>query len=198
MKKLACSVCGEKYQVSPGVNKVTCAECYITDEVPRVEDGVYYRSAEAFRKIVSAGIDDWRIIEDKRLEERKLINKFSNLRKRKNSLTETKRKLGISWRKIKRLEAYRLLNLGWKRKDIANELAVNLSTISKWKVLQKELNNDQVPYDKKKKQHCNFESSSGGSSSEGKKQENQGHRKSKIDYHFSKRTLDIIQRDNEE
>lgn len=55
MKKLACWVCGEKYQASPGANKVTCAECYITGEAPRVEGGVYYRSAEAFKKNVSAG-----------------------------------------------------------------------------------------------------------------------------------------------
>jgi len=64
--------------------------------------------------------------------------------------------------------------------------------------LQKELNNNQIPYNKKKKQHSNFESCSGGLSSEGKNQENQGCRKSKIDYHFSKKTLDIVQSDNEE
>jgi len=198
MEELACSVCGEKHQVSPGVNRVTCAECYVSGEAPGVEDGVYYYTSEAFKKILSVGTDNWKLIEDKRVQERKLIKKFNKMRRKKNSLVKIKQKLGISWRKIKRLEAYRLLNLGWKRKDIANELAVNLSTISKWKVLQKELNNDQVPYDKEKKQHSNFESSSGGSSSEGKKQENQGHRKSKIDYHFSKRTSDFVQRDNEE
>jgi len=198
MKELACSVCGEKYQVGSGVNKVTCAECYITGEVPRVEDGVYYRGPEAFRKIVSAGIDDWKIIEDKTAEDGRLINLFNRMRKKENSLVKIKQKLGISWRKIKRLEAYRLLNLGWKRKDIAKELTVNLSTVSKWRMLQKELNNNQIPYNKKKKQHSNFESCSGGLSSEGKNQENQGCRKSKIDYHFSKKTLDIVQSDNEE
>ncbi len=120
------------------------------------------------------------------------------MRKRKKSLVDIRRKLDISWPKMKRLEAYRLFNLGLKRKDIAKELAVNLSTISRWKVLQKELNNDQIPYNNKKMQHSNFESCSGGSSSESKKQENQGHRASKIDYHFSKKTLDIVQKDNEE
>ncbi len=162
-----------------------------------VKDGVYYRSSEAFKKIVSVGIDNWEIMEDKEVEERKLIKKFNNLRKRKNSLVDIRRKLDISWPKIKRLEAYRLLDLRWKRKDIAEELVVNLSTISKWKVLKKELNNEQTPYDKKKKQHSNFESSSGGSSPESKNQENQVHRKQKIDYNFSKKTLFIKQRDNE-
>lgn len=197
MKELGCSVCGEKHQVGPGVNKVMCAECYITGEAARVEGGVHYFSPEAFNKIVSVGMDDWEIIEDKDVEERKLIKKFNNLRKRKNSLVEIRRKLGISWRKVNRLEAYRLLNLGSKRKDIAKELGVNLSTISKWKVLHNQFKADQRPYNQKKKQHSNFQSSSGGSSPEGKNQENPGHSKSKIDYHFSRKTLDIVQRDNE-
>ncbi len=198
MRQLGCSVCGEKQRVSPGVNKVTCAECYITGETPRVEGRAHYRSPDSFKKIVSAGIDDWEIIKDKKAEERELIKKFNRMKKRKNSLIEISRKLGISWRKVNRLEAYRLLNLGWKRKDIANELGVNLSTISKWKVLQKELSNDQTPYDKKKKQHSHFESSSSSSSSESKNQENQGLRASKIDYHFSKKTLDFVRRENEQ
>lgn len=147
----------------------------------------------AFKKIVSVGIDDWEIMEDREAEERKIIKKFSNLRKKENSLVKIKQKLGIPWSKIKRLEAYRLLNLGWKRKDIAKEFAVNLSTISKWKVLQKELNSDQTPYDKKKKQHFNFKSSSGGLSSEDENQENHEYSKSKIDYHFSRKTLDFVQ-----
>lgn len=196
MRQLACSVCGEKHQVGPGVNEVRCAGCHITREAPRIEDGVHYYSPEAFKKIVSAGIDDWKLIEDKREEERKFIKKFNNLRKRKNSLVETRRKLDISWRKVKRLQAYRLLNLGWKRKDTARKLGVNPSTVSKWKVLQRKLDDEQTPYDKKKKQHSDFESSSSGSSSESKNQENQGHSKSKIDYHFSKRTLDFIQKES--
>lgn len=163
-----------------------------------MEDRVYYRSDEAFKKIVSAGIDDGKIIEDKRVEERKLIRKFNNLRKRENSLLDIRQKLNISWHKVKRLEAYRLLNLGRKRKDIAKELKVNLSTISKWRVLQKKLDDEQTPYNKEKKQHFNFESSSGGSSSGGKKKENQGRSKSRIDYHFSRKTLDFVQGEDEQ
>jgi len=192
MGQLACSVCGEKYQVSPWVDKVTCTECYITGEAPRVEDGVYYYSPEAFKKIVSAGIDDWELIEDKRIKVRKLVKRFNRMRKRESSLVKIKQKLDISWRKTKRLEAYRLFDLGYKRKDIAKELGVNLSTISRWKVLYKELKSDQIPCRKGKMQHSNSESCSGSSSSEGKNQENQGHRKSKIDYHFSKRTLNFV------
>ncbi len=56
---------GEKCQTGPGVNKVTRAECYITGEAPRVEDGVHYYSSEAFLKLISAGIDDWKLIKDK-------------------------------------------------------------------------------------------------------------------------------------
>jgi len=190
-------VCGEKYQVSPGVNKVTCAECYITGEAPRVEDGVYYYSPEAFKKIVSAGIDDWELIEDKRVKERKLVKRFNRMRKRESLLVKIKRELDISWRKIKRLEAYRLFDLGYKRKDIAKELGVNLSTISRWKVLHKELKSVQIPFHKGKMQQFNSESCSGGTSSEGKNQENQGHRKSKIDYHFSKRTLNFVLSESE-
>ncbi len=197
MEELACSVCGEQHRVGARVNKVTCAECHITGEAARVEDGVYYRSPEAFRKIVSAGIDDWEIIKDKKAEERELIKKFNRMRKRKNSLIKTRRKLNTSWCKVNRLEAYRLLNLEWKRKDIARELGVDVATVSRWRMLQKELFNDQTPYDKKKKQHSDFESGSSGSSSDGKNQENQGHSKPKIDYNFSKRTLDILQKENE-
>lgn len=197
MGQLACSVCGEKYQVSPGINEVTCAECYITGEAPRVEGGVYYYSPEAFKKIVSAGIDDWELIEDKRVKERKLVERFNRMRKRESSLVKIKQKLDISWRKIKRLEAYRLFDLGHKRKDVAKELGVNLSTISRWKVLHKDLKSEQIPCHKGKMQHSNSKTGSDNSSSEGKNQENQGHRKSKIDYHFSKRTLNFVLSESE-
>jgi len=197
MRQLTCSVCGEKYQVSPGINEVTCAECYITGEAPRVEDGVYYYSPEAFKKIVSAGIDDWELIEDKRVKERKLVKRFNRMRRRESSLVKIKRELDISWGKIKKLEAYRLFDLGYKRKDIAKELGVNLSTISRWKVLHKELKSVQIPCHKEKMQHSNSKRCSGGSSSEGENQENQGHRKSKIDYNFSQKTLDFVTRESE-
>ncbi len=198
MKELACLVCGEKYQVSPGVNKVTCADCYITGEAPKVKDGVHYYSPEGFLKLVSAGIDDWKVIKDKTEQERKLIKRFNGMRKRENSLIRIQRKLGISWPKTKKLEGYRMLNLGWKRKDIAKELGVNASTVTKWKVSQKESEQAQIPYFKKKKQHANFGSSSGGSSSEGKNHENQKYRKSKIRYNFSQKTLNFVRRESEE
>lgn len=198
MKQIACSVCGEKYQAGSGVTKITCAECYITGEAPRVEDGVNYRSREAFTRIVSAGIDDSKVIEDKTAKEKRLIRKFNGMRKRENSLIRVQRKLGISWPKTKKLEGYRLLDLGWKRKDIAKELEINASTITKWKVLQRKLEGAQMPYSEKKKQHSNFESRSGGLSPEGKNQENQGYRKSKIDYNFSQKTLDFVKRESEE
>lgn len=120
------------------------------------------------------------------------------MRRREDSLIKIRRKLGISRPKTKKLEGYRLLNSEWKRKDIAKELGVDFSTISKWKVLQQELNNAQLPYHKEKKQHCNFESGYGESSSEGKNQENQGHSKPKIDYNFSQETLDCVRRESEE
>jgi len=198
MKELACSVCGEKYQVSPGVNKVTCAECYITNEAPRVKDGVHYYSPEAFTKIVSAGIDDWKVIKDKTAEEKKLIKKFNRMRKREDSLIKIQRKLGISWPKTKKLEGYRLLNLEWKRESIAKELEVNLSTVSKWRMLQKELENNRMPYPKKKMQHFNSETSSNSLSSEGKNLESKKYRKSKIRYNFSQKTLDFVRRESEE
>ena len=71
MKQLACSVCGKKHQVSPEVNKVTSAECYITGEAPRVEDGFHYYSPDAFLKLVSVGFDDWKVIKDKTEQEKK-------------------------------------------------------------------------------------------------------------------------------
>ena len=91
-----------------------------------------------------------------------------------------------------------MLNLGWKRKDIAKELGVNVATVSRWRVLQKRLEGAQMPYPKKKKQHSNFESSSGGLSSEDKILKSQNHRKSKIDYNFSQKTLNFVRRESEE
>lgn len=198
MKQLACSVCGEKYQVSPGVDKVTCAECYITGEAPRVEDGVHYYSPEAFTKLVSAGIDDWKVVKDKTGQERKLIKKFNRLRNKEDSLIRIQRKLGISWPKTKKLEGYRMLNLECKRKDIVKELGVNISTICNWRMLQKKLNNDQIPYSKKKMQHSNSETSSSGLSLEGEIRESQKYRKSKIDYNFSQKTLNFVRRESAE
>jgi len=198
MKELVCSVCGEKYQVGPGVDKVTCAECYITGEAPRVEDGVYYRGPEAFKKLVSAGFDDWKVIKDKTGQEKKLVKRFNRMRKREGSLIKIQRKLKISWPKTKKLEGYRMLNIGWKRKDTAKELGVNVATVSRWRVLQKELEGAQMPYHNKKKQHSNFETGSGGLSSEGKNRESQKHRKSKIRYNFSQKTLNFVRREGEE
>ncbi len=198
MKGLACSVCDETYQVGPGVDKVVCAECYITGEVPRVEDGINYHSREAFLKLVSAGIDDWKLIKDKTGQERKLIKRFNGMRKRENSLIKIQRKLAISWPKTKKLEGYRMLNLGWKRGSIAKELGVNVATISRWKVLQKKSEEAQLPCHRKRMQHSNFESSSGGLSSEGKNQENHGYRKSIIRYNFSQKTLNFVRRESEE
>lgn len=197
MKQLACSVCEEKYQVSSGVNKVTCAECYITGEVPRVEDGVNYRSREAFLKLVGAGFDDWKVIKDKTGQEKKLIKRFNRMRKREDSLIKIQRKLGISWPKTKKLEGYRLLDLGYKRKDIAEEFGVNVATVSRWKVLQKESEEAQMSCPKKKMQHSNSESSSGGLSSEAKNQENHKYWKSKIRYNFSQKTLNFVRRESE-
>lgn len=198
MKQLACSVCGEKYQASPGVNKMTCAECCITGEAPRVEDGVHYYSPEAFLKLVSAGIDDWKVIKDKTGQEKKLIKRFNRMRKRENSLIRIQRKLGISWPKTKKLEGYRMLNLGWKTESIAKELGVNVATVSRWRMLQKESEEAQIPCHKEKMQHSNSENSSGGLSSEGKNQENQKYRKSKIRYNFSQKTLDFVKRESKE
>lgn len=137
MKQLVCSICGKKYQVSPEVTKVTCAECYMTNEAPRVEDGVHYYSTEGFTKLVSAGIDDWKVIKDKTGQEKKLIKKFNGLRNKEDSLIRIREKLGISWPKTKKLEGYRMLDLGWKGKDIVKELGVNISTVSHWRALQK-------------------------------------------------------------
>lgn len=198
MKQLACLVCDEKHRVSPGVNKATCAECYITGEAPRVEDGVHYYSSDAFLKLVSAGIDDWKIIKDKTGDETKLINRFNRMRKRENSLIKIQRKLGISWPKTKKLEGYRMLDLGWKRKDIVKGLGVNISTICNWRMLQKKLNNDQIPYHKKKRQYSNSETGSGGLSSDGKIRESQKYRKSKIRYNLSQKTLDFVRRESTE
>ena len=199
MKELACSICRKIHEVDDEVTKVTCGNCLLVGEPPtRVENGMIYYTPEAYLKLVSAGIDTWTLDEDKEAGEKKLIKRFTRMRKKEDSLVRIQRKLGISWPKIKRLEGYRLLDEVWKREDIAKELEVNLSTVSRWKVLQKKLKDALYSDSEEKMQHSNLGSGSGGSSSEGKNQENEEYRKSKIRYNFSRKTLDFVRRESEE
>ena len=150
MKVLECPECGEKKEVDNKVKKVICAECLITGEAPLREDKIHRYSNEAFLKLVSAGIDNWEIPKDKEAEEKKLVEKFNKLREKESDLVKIKRKLGIPWRKTKKLEGCRLLKKGWSQKDIAKELQVNPSTIYRWKTLQKCHKDDAFTTKKKK------------------------------------------------
>ena len=191
MKELACPVCGKKQWVDREAKKVICAECFITGEAPRVKNGIQYYSPDAYLKLVSAGIDKWTLPKDKEAEERKLIKKFNGIRKKEDSLIRIQRRLGISWPKTKKLEGYRLLDEGWKREDIARELQLNLSTVSRWKVLQKKLRGALYSNSEEKVQHSDSESSPGGSSSKVQNHKNWRQRITKINYNFSAESLNI-------
>jgi len=132
MKVLACPVCGEEKEVDDSVDKVICAECLITGEAPLSEDGVQRYSPEAFLKLVSVGIDDWKDPKSEEVEEKKLVRKFNNLREKKIPLINVQERMDISWKKTKKLEAYRLLQKGWTQNKIAKELKVNQATVSRW------------------------------------------------------------------
>jgi len=54
MKELGCPVCGKIQWVDLDVEKAMRAECLITGEAPRVEDGIQYYSPDAYLKLVSA------------------------------------------------------------------------------------------------------------------------------------------------
>lgn len=192
MKVLECPECGEKKEVDDKVKEVICAECLITGETPLSKDGIARYSIEAFTKLVSAGIDDWEIPKDEEAEEKKLIEKFNNLRAQKKDLVNIKQKLGILWRKTKKLEGCRLLKKGWSQKDIAKELQVNPSTIYRWKVLQKCHKDDGLHHEEEKMHDFDFESLSNKASPEA----NFGGSDQKIKYNFSPRTLKIAKEEN--
>jgi len=108
----------------------------IDGAIQRIETGEDVYSCCA---LITQGkrIDDWKVIKDKTGQEKKLIKKFNGLRNKEDSLIRVRGKLGISWPKTKKLEGYRMLDLGWKGKDIVKELGVNISTVSHWRALQK-------------------------------------------------------------
>lgn len=191
MKEPACPVCGKIQWVDLEVQQVMCAQCLITGEAPRVKNGIQYHSPLAYLKLVSAGIDTWTLPKDKEAEEKKLIKKFNTIGKKEDSLIKIQRKLGISWPKTKKLEGYRLLDEGWKREDIAKELQVNLSTVSRWKKLQKKLEDALHSDSEEKMQHSNLGSGSSSPSSRMKNDKNPRHPKTKINYNFSAESLNI-------
>lgn len=192
MKELACSICRKVHEVDDEVTKVTCGDCVLTGGAPtRVENGTVYYTPEAFLKLVSAGIDTWTVDGDKEAEEKKLIKRFNRIRKKEDSLVRIRRKLGISWPKTQRLEGYRLLEEGSKRKDIAKELEINLSTVSRWKVLQKKLNAAPLGDRSETLQRSYSQNGSGGLSSRTENDKNPKQRKTKINYHFSAESLRI-------
>lgn len=189
MKILSCGICGEEYQVDDEVEGVVCGQCLITGEAAREENGIHYHSSEAFLKLISVGIDIWEIPGDRQAKERELTKRFNNLRKRGDSLVTVQRKLRIPWSKTKKLEGYRLLEKGWSRKDIAKELKVNLSTVSRWKALHFASKGDLLYAEEEKMQHPDFESDSGSSSWKEKTSRIRGHGAPQIHYRFSAQTL---------
>lgn len=195
MKLLVCPICGERQQVDDKAKKVICAECLITKEAPLGGDGVQSYSREAFLKLVSVGIDDWKVTGDKEAEEKKLAEEFNILRKKYDSLVKVKRKLNVPWRKAKKLEGLRLLKEGWSRKNIAKELKVDPSTVSRWKKLQKKATDDLLPTEEEKMQHSDSEVVSGSPSSDAK---NQGEPKLKVQYKYSAKTLRIVKEETGE
>jgi len=191
IKELACPVCEKKRWVDVEVEEVVCAERLITGEAPRVENGIEYYSPAAYLKLVSAGIDKWTLPKDKEVEEKKLMRKFSRARKKEDSLIRIQRKLGISWPRTKKLQGYRLLDEGWKREGIAKELQVSLSTVSRWKKLQKKMEDVLYSGSGEKMQHSNLGSGSSSSSSKGKNHKNWKQGKTKINYNFSAESMRI-------
>ena len=192
MKVLACPVCGEGKEVDDKVGKVICAECHITEEAPLTKDGIQGYSSEAFLKLVSVGIDDWRISKDKGTEEKKLIKRFNALRKRGNNLIEIRNKLGIPWKKIKRLEGYRLLRKGKRQKDIAQALEVSRRTISRWNETFEVLNNSITPGKEK-----NVTFASGNEPPERTSKMNfRRNGNQKVQYNFSPETLKIAKEED--
>lgn len=193
MKVLICPVCGEENEVDDRVKEVICAECLITKEAPVSRDGIDGYAPSAFLRLVSAGIDDWEVSRDRKTEEVILFKRFNNLRIRRNSLIQTRNKLNIPWRKIRKLEAYRLLKKGWRRKDIAKELEVNRRTVYRWNETFRTLLGTFYPRNGK---NVTF-----GSRNElpeqSSKMEFQGNG-NQIDYNFSSESLDRVANEDAE